>query len=89
MSNIIKNLEYLHETATRSPWRIGEFSFMCKHMDAALIVKTRDLLPEFIELWKASEALDGTKPDGIGLEGLPRLFKAVDTLNAKATDLLN
>lgn len=89
MSHAIKNLEYLNECATPGPWRCGEFSFMVKHMDAALIVKMRDLLPEFIELWKAADVLDGTKPDGVGLAGVSRLFEAVNALNAKANDILS
>lgn len=85
----IKNLEYINECATPGPWKCGEFSFMCNHMDAALIVKMRDLLPEFIELWKAASDIDGTTPDGIGLAGLPRLFKAIEYLNVKAKDILS
>ena len=61
---------------------------MCKHMDAALIVKMRNMLPEFIALWKAADLLDGTKPDGLGLMALPDLLRAVEELNRKADDEL-
>ena len=61
---------------------------MCKHMDAALIVKMRNMLPEFIALWKAADLLDGTKPNGLGLMALPDLLRAVEELNRKADDEL-
>ena len=84
----IQNLGYLNECATPGPWKCGEFSFMCKHMDAALIVKTRNLLPELLELWKAADLLDGTKPNGLGLLAIPDLLRAVEELNRKADDEL-
>ena len=84
----IQNLGYLNKCATPGPWNYGEFSFMCKHMDAALIVKMRNLLPEFLALWKAADLLDGTKPNGLGIMVVPDLLKAVEELNRKADDEL-
>lgn len=57
---------------------------MVNRDDAALIVKMRSLLPEFIALWKAADLLDGTKPNGLGLMVVPELLKAVEELNRKA-----
>ena len=84
----IQNLGYLNECATPGPWKCGEFSFMCKHMDAALIIKMRNLLPEFLALWQAADLLDGTKPNGLGIMVVPDLLKAVEELNRKADDEL-